>query len=127
MLRLISILLIALTASGCAGSRREARQRDEMAVTHRQLADTKLSQGEVEMAIREYRQALKINSKDLDSHIGIAELTLAADLPTDGSYSLACIFDALHDMSRPVEVLRACWRSLGDQGCLKIRSKIRLR
>jgi len=35
-----------------------------------------------------------------------------------GSYALVCIFDALHDMPRPVEMLRECRRLLGDGGSL---------
>jgi 2-polyprenyl-3-methyl-5-hydroxy-6-metoxy-1,4-benzoquinol methylase len=38
----------------------------------------------------------------------------AADAPP-GSYDLVCVFDAVHDMARPVEVLRAC-RSLRAEG-----------
>ncbi|MEU6117488.1 methyltransferase domain-containing protein [Streptomyces sp. NPDC047117] len=34
-----------------------------------------------------------------------------ADSPRPGRYQLVCIFDALHDMARPVDVLRSC-RSL---------------
>jgi 2-polyprenyl-3-methyl-5-hydroxy-6-metoxy-1,4-benzoquinol methylase len=38
----------------------------------------------------------------------------ASTLPGAGTYGLVCIFDALHDMPRPVEILRAC-RTLLDR------------
>jgi SAM-dependent methyltransferase len=33
-------------------------------------------------------------------------------------YDLVCVFDALHDMPQPVEVLRACRALLADGGCV---------
>ena len=36
--------------------------------------------------------------------------------PSTGGYALTCIFDALHDMARPVEALRACHALLDGEG-----------
>jgi 2-polyprenyl-3-methyl-5-hydroxy-6-metoxy-1,4-benzoquinol methylase len=44
------------------------------------------------------------------------EVCDAGDLRRDGSYDLVCVFDAIHDMSRPVDVLRACRRLRADDG-----------
>ncbi len=35
-----------------------------------------------------------------------------------GRYDLVCVFDALHDMARPVDVLRACRALLRPAGCV---------
>jgi SAM-dependent methyltransferase len=43
------------------------------------------------------------------------EVRDAADPGLAGGYDLVCVFDALHELARPVEVLRAC-RSLGAGG-----------
>lgn len=40
----------------------------------------------------------------------------AADPDLDGNYDLAVMFEALHDMPRPVEALRTLRRLAGDQG-----------
>lgn len=40
----------------------------------------------------------------------------ASDEPLTASYLLVCLFDALHDMAAPVEVLRACRRMLAPGG-----------
>ena len=45
------------------------------------------------------------------------EVAGAGDYPGTG-YDLVCIFDALHDMSRPVEVLRACREMLAPGGAV---------
>lgn len=43
----------------------------------------------------------------------------SGDAPVEsGRYGLVCIFDALHDMPRPVEVLHACRRLLAPGGSL---------
>src|SRR2546422_522336 len=42
----------------------------------------------------------------------------AADADRRGHYDVACIFDALHDMSRPAEVLRACRGLLARGGSM---------
>jgi 2-polyprenyl-3-methyl-5-hydroxy-6-metoxy-1,4-benzoquinol methylase len=42
----------------------------------------------------------------------------AADPELAGRYALVCLFDALHDMSRPVAVLRACRSLRGDGGAV---------
>ncbi|WP_313896088.1 class I SAM-dependent methyltransferase [Streptomyces sp. YIM 98790] len=42
----------------------------------------------------------------------------AAESGRDGGSMLVCVFDALHDMSRPVEVLRSCRRMLAPGGAV---------
>jgi 2-polyprenyl-3-methyl-5-hydroxy-6-metoxy-1,4-benzoquinol methylase len=54
---------------------------------------------------------------------GVAErVTFAvrdgADPALAGSYDLVCIFDALHDMAHPVDVLRTCRALRADGGCV---------
>ena len=44
----------------------------------------------------------------------------AAELAEHGPYDLALILEALHDMSRPVEVLRAIRAALADDGALLV-------
>jgi 2-polyprenyl-3-methyl-5-hydroxy-6-metoxy-1,4-benzoquinol methylase len=44
----------------------------------------------------------------------------AADEGLRGGYDLVCIFDALHDMARPVESLRTCRRLRGDGGSVML-------
>jgi SAM-dependent methyltransferase len=43
----------------------------------------------------------------------------AAEAPA-GSYDLVCLFDALHEMSRPVEVLRTCRALRADTGAVVV-------
>ncbi|MGJ7907816.1 class I SAM-dependent methyltransferase [Actinopolyspora sp. H202] len=42
----------------------------------------------------------------------------AAEGDDEGKHLLVCVFDALHDMPRPVEVLRACRRMLAPGGAV---------
>ncbi len=42
----------------------------------------------------------------------------AAESGPDGQNLLVCVFDALHDMSRPVEVLRSCRQMLAPGGAI---------
>jgi len=42
---------------------------------------------------------------------------IAEDLAAD-SYELVCLFDSLHEISQPVEVLRNCLRISGPDGCV---------
>ncbi|GIJ78832.1 Methyltransferase domain-containing protein [Micromonospora phaseoli] len=44
----------------------------------------------------------------------------AADPELAGGYDLVCLFDALHEISRPVEVLRACRRLCADGGSVLV-------
>ncbi|HEV2930060.1 MAG TPA: SAM-dependent methyltransferase, partial [Propionibacteriaceae bacterium] len=47
-------------------------------------------------------------------------VTDAADLGAAGSYALVTIFEALHDMSRPIEALSAARRALAEDGTLLV-------
>jgi 2-polyprenyl-3-methyl-5-hydroxy-6-metoxy-1,4-benzoquinol methylase len=47
------------------------------------------------------------------------EVLDAADLPA-GRFDLVCVFEALHDMSRPVEVLRSLRAALADGGTVLV-------
>jgi 2-polyprenyl-3-methyl-5-hydroxy-6-metoxy-1,4-benzoquinol methylase len=44
------------------------------------------------------------------------EVRDAASPAAAGRYGLVCVFDALHDMARPVDVLRACRALLAEGG-----------
>ncbi|QOC91674.1 class I SAM-dependent methyltransferase [Micromonospora craniellae] len=44
----------------------------------------------------------------------------AADPDLAGTYDLVCLFDALHEIARPVEVLRACRRLCADGGSVLV-------
>lgn len=46
------------------------------------------------------------------------EVGSGAASPAAGRYGLVCIFDALHDMARPLDMLRGCRRLLMDGGSL---------
>jgi len=46
------------------------------------------------------------------------EMKDGGDTDLAGRYDLVCVFDALHDMARPVEVLRACRRIRADRGAV---------
>ena len=48
------------------------------------------------------------------------EVRDSAGLAASGPYDLICIFEALHDMARPVEALDACRRALGPGGWLLV-------
>jgi 2-polyprenyl-3-methyl-5-hydroxy-6-metoxy-1,4-benzoquinol methylase len=45
-------------------------------------------------------------------------------LPGSRRYDLATIFEALHDMSRPVEVLRAVRSALSERGCVIVADEL---
>jgi Tfp pilus assembly protein PilF len=62
------VALVAATACTTL-SDRELLLADQ----HRDLAQTKLAQGEAEAAVAEYRRALKINPDDPETHLGLAE------------------------------------------------------
>ncbi len=47
-------------------------------------------------------------------------LTNASDLGVSGGYDLVTIFEALHDMSRPVDALRAARETLADDGTVLV-------
>jgi 2-polyprenyl-3-methyl-5-hydroxy-6-metoxy-1,4-benzoquinol methylase len=47
--------------------------------------------------------------------LAAGDFAAAAD---SGRYDLICIFDSLHDMPRPVEILRACRHRLAPEGCV---------
>jgi 2-polyprenyl-3-methyl-5-hydroxy-6-metoxy-1,4-benzoquinol methylase len=49
-------------------------------------------------------------------------VTDAADLGGAGGYDLLTIFEALHDMSRPIDALRAARQMLSDDGTLPASS-----
>jgi Tfp pilus assembly protein PilF len=67
--RASSLLALALLA-GCA----TPTERDiSLAFQHRQLAEAKLSQGENELAIKEYQRSLELFAGDPETHFGLAE------------------------------------------------------
>jgi 2-polyprenyl-3-methyl-5-hydroxy-6-metoxy-1,4-benzoquinol methylase len=54
---------------------------------------------------------------DLDDRVSFSDQD-AAGYGRDGQHLLVCVFDALHDMPRPVEVLRSCRRMLAPGGAI---------
>jgi len=75
-MKLRSLWLVALLVLGCsswygAGSLSDHELR--RASTHRERAALKLSEGQIEMAIREYRNSLELNPYDAETHFGYAE------------------------------------------------------
>ena len=48
------------------------------------------------------------------------EVRDATDPSTNGAYDLVCLFDTLHEMARPVEVLRLCRTLRADGGCVLV-------
>ncbi len=59
-----------LAFSGCATRRPDTSLRADM---QRRLGDIKLSKGQYELAIREYRRSLELNSQDPETYFGLAE------------------------------------------------------
>jgi type IV pilus assembly protein PilF len=64
-----AVTLVALLAA-CATP---SEQDINLAFQRRQLAEAKLSQGEVELAIQQYQESLKLFSGDAETHFGLAE------------------------------------------------------
>jgi len=63
-----------ILALACALACATPSERDvSLAFQHRQLADTKLSKGELEVAIREYQTSLELFAGDPEAHFGLAE------------------------------------------------------
>jgi SAM-dependent methyltransferase len=97
----------------------------------RRVADVACGAGWSSIALARAYPGLQVDGLDLDpgaiadarAHAKEAEVSDrvtfevrdAADPTLAGTYDLVCLFDALHEMSRPVEVLRAC-RALRAKG-----------
>jgi Tfp pilus assembly protein PilF len=70
----LNSLLVAFAALAAATACTTLTDREVvLADQHRDLAATKLVQGEAEAAITEYRRSLAINPKEPETHIGLAE------------------------------------------------------
>jgi 2-polyprenyl-3-methyl-5-hydroxy-6-metoxy-1,4-benzoquinol methylase len=97
-----------------------------------QVADVACGSGWSSIALARTYPLARLHGLDLDVasiedaqqnavHAGVADRVRfsardAADPDLTGRYQLVCIFDALHDMARPVEVLRACRGLLAPGG-----------
>jgi len=96
----VRVAVLALfAASACASlTERELLLAD----THRDLADAKLAQGEVEASIGEYQKAIAINPRDPESHFGIAEAYRRKGLLSDTERELkeALRLDPKHQEAR---------------------------
>jgi 2-polyprenyl-3-methyl-5-hydroxy-6-metoxy-1,4-benzoquinol methylase len=60
-------------------------------------------------------------SAGLGDRVGFEVTDMAEDeerTTAEGGFDLVCILDALHDLARPVEVLRNCRRILSPEGCV---------
>lgn len=67
-------LVVAVACSALlAGCATVSERELSLAFQRRQLADTKLSQGEVELAIQEYQRSLELFEGDPETHFGLAE------------------------------------------------------
>jgi type IV pilus assembly protein PilF len=64
-----AVTLVALLAACATPSEQDVN----LAFQRRQLAEAKLSQGEVELAIQQYEESLKLFSRDPETHFGLAE------------------------------------------------------
>jgi len=97
------ITLIALAAfglSGCATGPTPIQLRQ--AQTHRDLADLKLSQGELGFAVREYKASIEMNPHDAEAHFGLGEaLRRRGMLPeAEKHFTIASKMDEMHDDAR---------------------------
>ena len=100
------------------------------------VADVACGEGYSTLAIARAYSKVKVDGIDLDaasieaanSHLagsGLEDRVTfhrrdAADAELEGAYDLAYMHESLHDMSYPVEVLRACRRMLAEGGSLVI-------
>jgi 2-polyprenyl-3-methyl-5-hydroxy-6-metoxy-1,4-benzoquinol methylase len=98
------------------------------------VADVGCGSGWSSIALARAYPAVDVDGLDLDE-ASVAEATRnaaaagladrvrfavrdAADPALHGRYDLVCVFDALHDLARPVEVLTACRALLAGSGCV---------
>jgi Tfp pilus assembly protein PilF len=99
----LSATLVAIAALTAATACSTLSERELLlADQHRDLAASKLAQGEAEMAIAEYRKALDINPKDPETHLGLAEALRAKGLYSDCERELqeALRLDPTHQDAR---------------------------
>jgi len=82
--RVPALLALLLLASCATHSERDL----SLAFQHRQLAETKLSQGEFELAIREYRESLELFPNDPETHFGLAEAYRRKDRLAEAEHHL---------------------------------------
>ncbi|AYG84614.1 Demethylrebeccamycin-D-glucose O-methyltransferase [Streptomyces hundungensis] len=96
------------------------------------VADVACGSGHSSIALAQAYPRARVHGLDLDERsvcdaranareAGVAdrvtfEVRDAADPELAGRYDLVCVFDALHDMARPVEVLRSCRALLAPGG-----------
>jgi 2-polyprenyl-3-methyl-5-hydroxy-6-metoxy-1,4-benzoquinol methylase len=96
------------------------------------IADVACGSGWSSIALAQAYPRARVHGLDLDERsvadarhnaegAGVAdrvefEVRDAADPDLAGRYDLVCVFDALHDMARPVDVLRACRSLLAPDG-----------
>ena len=98
------------------------------------IADIGCGEGWASIALAQAYPTTRVTAVDLDQpaverarqhadEAGVSGRTrfLAADagsLTGAGQYDLVCVFDALHEMARPVQVLRACRALCGPDGAV---------
>jgi Tfp pilus assembly protein PilF len=96
-------LLVTFAALAVASACATPTERELLlAEQHRDLAATKLVQGEKEAAIGEYRKSLEINPRDPETHIGLSEAYRRKGLLTDTERELqeALRIDPAHHEAR---------------------------
>jgi 2-polyprenyl-3-methyl-5-hydroxy-6-metoxy-1,4-benzoquinol methylase len=101
------------------------------------VADVACGAGHSTLALARAYPRLRVEGFDLDAvSVGLARRSLAAeadlvdrvtfavrdaaDPPRRGAYDLVTIFEAIHDMPRPVEALRGVRYSLAAGGCVLV-------
>lgn len=96
----IACLLAAAGLVACATS--VSPQRIGRADLQRRLADVKLSKGQYEIAIREYKRSIELYAHDAESHFGLAEAYRRKGLFADAARQLqkALEIDPLHQEAR---------------------------
>ena len=67
----LGLVVGTIGTAGCSSGLTSLQMRQVR--THRDLADLKLSKGETNFAIRQYRAALEINPRDAESEFGLGE------------------------------------------------------
>jgi len=100
------------------------------------IVDVACGAGWSSLALARAYPGLRVDGIDLDAHAVADARRLAADAGLDdrvrfevrdaadtdlaGAYHLVCLFDSLHEMSRPAQVLRACRALRAPQGTVLV-------
>ncbi len=94
-----ALVLAGALAVGCATNEPKSYVRADL---HPRLGHVKLSKGQYEVAIREYRRALALHAKDVEARFGLAEAYRLKGLYPEAAEELetALRIDPLHQEAR---------------------------